>query len=80
MAQTRRGGSYGPPSKGHHGVCAIYSETTVNTNPNSDLMPLAGCERECIQDCPQDESGVPAPAHRSQTPKDSHPRHFGGSL
>ena len=29
MAQTPRGGLYGSPSKGHHGVCAIYSETTV---------------------------------------------------
>ena len=29
MAQTPRGGLYGPPSKGHVGGCAIYSETTV---------------------------------------------------
>ena len=29
MAQTPRGGLYGPPSKRHPGVCAIYSETTV---------------------------------------------------
>ena len=29
MAQTPRGGLYGPPPKGHLGVCAIYSETTV---------------------------------------------------
>ena len=29
MAQTPRGGLYGPPYKGHIGVCAIYSETTV---------------------------------------------------
>ena len=30
MAQTPRGGLHGSPSKGHHGVCAVYSETTVN--------------------------------------------------
>ena len=30
MAQTPVGGLYGPPSKGPHGVCAIYSETTVD--------------------------------------------------
>ena len=29
MAQSPRGGLYGPPSKRHVGVCAIYSETTV---------------------------------------------------
>ena len=29
MAQCPKGGLYGPPSKGHVGVCAIYSETTV---------------------------------------------------
>ena len=30
MAQSPKGGLYGPPSKGHLGVCAIYSETTVH--------------------------------------------------
>ena len=29
MAQTPRGGLYGPPSKRHLGGCAIYSETAV---------------------------------------------------
>ena len=29
MAQSPKGGLYGPPSKRHIGVCAIYSETTV---------------------------------------------------
>ena len=30
MAQSPKGGVYGPPSKRHIGVCAIYSETTVS--------------------------------------------------
>ena len=29
MAQAPRGSLYGTPSKGHHGVCAIYCENTV---------------------------------------------------
>ena len=32
MAQTPRGGLYGPLYKGHLGVCAIYSETTVEVS------------------------------------------------
>ena len=42
MAQTPRGGLYGPPeppSKGHHGVCAIYSETTVGAHLFWDELP-----------------------------------------
>ena len=47
MAQTPRGGLYGPPSKGHHGVCAIYSESTVllsnylHTSPEINFVALA---------------------------------------
>ena len=42
VAQTPRGGLYGSPSKGHHGVCAIYSETTAIRKDGADGAPVIG--------------------------------------
>ena len=40
MAQSPRDGLYGPPSKRHVGVCAIYSEITViNRSHFVELVP-----------------------------------------
>ena len=43
MAQSPKGGLYGSRSKGHLGVCAIYSETVNNSNWKLfGLSPLQG--------------------------------------
>ena len=40
MAQTPRGGLYGPPSKGDVEVCAICSETTVCIMLKPVMLPM----------------------------------------
>ena len=41
------GGLYGPPSKGHHGVCAICSETTVIVRWTLDFLDC--CSQSSIE-------------------------------
>ena len=79
MAQTPKGGLYGPPSQGHLGVCAIYSETTFGgmTRPPLHYHPVrwraAGAGRQWRQrarhggrsDLTNREASVAKPAKRS---------------
>lgn len=36
LTDSPKGGVYGPPSKRHLGVCAIFSETIANEGPHAE--------------------------------------------